>query len=179
MSAVDSAHRTADELFDRHGNVFGVERPIYHGHVHRVIGLVGRQLAVPADLASPSGLAAFFHDAGIWFDHTWDYLPPSARRAVAALPPADHRHVDLVTAMITEHHRVRRARHPDPLVEAVRRADLTDITAGLVPAPGVSRADYRSLVAEYPARGFRPMLLRAFGRGLRESPLHPAPMIKL
>jgi hypothetical protein len=179
MPDAGAAHRVADGLFDRHGAVFGADRPIYHGHVHRVIGLVERQLTVPAELAGALGLAAFFHDAGIWFDRTWDYLPPSARRAVAALPPADRRHTDLVAAMITEHHRVRRARHPDPLVEAVRRADLTDITGGLVPAPGVSRADYRTLVAEYPARGFRPMLLRAFRRGLRESPLRPAPMLKL
>jgi hypothetical protein len=179
VTVVDRAHQVADELFDQHGSVFGAERPIYHGHVHRVIGLVGRQRPVPPELAGVLGLAAFFHDAGIWFDRTWDYLPPSARRAVAALAPADRRHADLVTAIITEHHRVRPARHPDPLVEAVRRADLTDVTGGLAPAPGVSRADYRALVAEYPARGFRPMLLRAFGRGLRESPLRPAPMLKL
>jgi hypothetical protein len=80
--------------------------------------------------------------------------------------------------MIDEHHRIRRARHPHPLVEAFRRADLTDVTGGLVPAPGVPRAGYGGLLAEYPARGFRPMLLRAFGRGLRESPRHPAPMLK-
>jgi hypothetical protein len=83
----------------------------------------------------------------------------------------------LVSALISEHHRLRRAWHNDPLVEAFRRADLTDVTAGLI-APGVSRARYRALVAEYPADGLRPMLLKAFGRGLRESPLHPAPMVK-
>jgi len=179
MSATEVAHQVADELFDRHGPIFGPELPIYRGHVHRVIGLAGRQVEVPAEQAGVLGLAVFFHDAGIWFDGTWDYLPPSTRRAVAALEPADRGHAELVAAIIDEHHRVRRARHPGPLVEAVRRGDLTDITGGLIPAPGVPRADYRALVAEYPARGFRPMLLRAFGRGLRESPRHPAPMIKL
>ncbi len=173
------AHQVANELFDRHRPVFGVDEPVYRGHVHRVIGLVGRQVEVPAELAGVLGLAVFFHDSGIWFDGTWDYLPPSTRRAVAALGPADRGHAELVAAIIDEHHRLRRARHPGPLVEAVRRADLTDITAGLVPAPGVSRADYRALAAEYPARGFRPMRLRAFGRGLRASPLHPAPLFKL
>ena len=173
------AQQVADELFDRHAPTFGAELPIYRGHVQRVIGLVGLQVEVPQQLAGVLGLAAFFHDAGLWFDGTWDYLPPSIRRATAALAPADRDHAGLVAAIIDEHHRLRPARHPDPLVEAVRRADLTDITAGLVRAPGVSRADYRGLVIEYPAHGFRPMLLRAFGRGLRESPLHPAPMIKL
>ena len=179
MSApVAHAHTVADELFERHGPIMGAERPIYHGHVHRVIGLVGRQVDVPPELAGVLGLAAFFHDAGLWFDRTWDYLPPSTRRAVGALAPADREHAGLVTAMIDEHHRLRRARHPHPLVEAFRRADLTDVTGGLVPAPGVPRAGYGGLLAEYPARGFRPMLLRAFGRGLRESPRHPAPMLK-
>jgi hypothetical protein len=178
-TGIGRAHQVADELFERHRATFGTELPVYRGHVHRVIGLVGLQLEVPDELAAALGLATFFHDAGLWFDGTWDYLPPSIRRATAALGPTERGHAGLVAAIIDEHHRIRHARHGNPLVEAVRRADLTDITAGLVPAPGVSRADYRGLVAEYPAHGFRPMLLRAFGRGLRESPLHPAPMIKL
>jgi hypothetical protein len=179
VTGAERAHAVADELFDRHAPVFGAELPIYHGHVHRVIGLAGLQVELPTELAGVLGQAVFFHDAGIWFDHTWDYLPPSTRRAVAALAPEDRGDAELVAAVIGEHHRLRHARHPAPIVEAVRRADLTDITAGLVPSPGVPRAEYRRLVAAYPARGFRPMLLRAFGRGLRADPLHPAPMIKL
>ena len=132
------AHQVANELFDRHRPVFGADEPVYRGHVHRVIGLVGRQVEVPAELAGVLGLAVFFHDSGIWFDGTWDYLPPSTRRATAALAPADRGHTELVASIIDEHHRLRRAHHPEPIVEAVRRADLTDITAGLVPAPGVS-----------------------------------------
>ena len=61
----------------------------------------------------------------------------------------------------------------------MRRADLTDITRGLVGCPGVPRPAFRALAAEYPDAGFRPMLLRAFGRGLREAPWRPAPMLKL
>ena len=126
------AHQVAKELFDRHRPVFGADEPVYRGHVHRVIGLVGRQVEVPAELADVLGLAVFFHDSGIWFDGTWDYLPPSTRRATAALAPADRGHTELVASIIDEHHRLRRAHHPEPIVEAVRRADLTDITAGLV-----------------------------------------------
>lgn len=177
--AVDRAHRVADELLEEHAPVFGTDLAIYAGHVHRVIGLVGLQTPVPDALSAPLGHAAFFHDAGIWFDDTWDYLGPSARRAVAALPADQAEHAELVTALIDEHHRLRPARHADPLVEALRRADLTDVTAGLVGAPGVRRQQYRELTERYPASGFRPMLLRAFRSGLRESPLHPVPMMKL
>ena len=85
MATAEVAHRVADELFERHGPVSGAELPTYRGHVHRVIGLTGRQVEVPVELFTVLGLAVFFHDAGIWFDGTWDYLPPSTRRAVAAL----------------------------------------------------------------------------------------------
>ena len=179
VAPVAHAHDVADELFERHTAVFGEDLPTYRGHVHRVIGLVGLQTGVPAPVAGPLGLAAFFHDSAIWFDGTWDYLPPSVRRATAELEERDKEHSDLVAALIDEHHRLRHARHEDPLVEAFRRADLTDISAGLVPSPGASRKDYRALVAEYPSRGFRPMLLKAFGRGIRQAPLHPMPMMKL
>ncbi|MBW0119257.1 hypothetical protein, partial [Pseudonocardia abyssalis] len=144
--------------------------------VHRVIGVVALQAPVPEDRARVLGVAAFFHDAGIWFDGTWDYLPPSSRRAVDAL--GDPGQAALVAAMVDEHHRVRPARHPDPLVEAFRRADLADVTGGLIGAPGVPRARFRELVGRYPDRGFRPMLARAFGRGLREAPWRPAPMLR-
>ncbi|MDT7588131.1 MAG: hypothetical protein QOE32_5681 [Pseudonocardiales bacterium] len=178
-TSIARAHDTADQLFERHASVFGPDLPVYRGHVHRVIGVVGLQCDVPADVAVPLGVAGFFHDAGIWFDGTWDYLPPSVRRAAAELGEADQPHAELVSSLISEHHRLRRARHDDPLVEAFRRADLTDVSAGLIPAPGVSRDRYRELTSVYPANGFRPMLLKAFGRGLREAPLRPAPMIKL
>lgn len=170
------AHDKADELFARHEAVFGTDLPVYRGHVHRVIGLVDAQCDVPEGLAAPLGIAAFYHDAGIWFDGTWDYLPPSARRAVADLP--DPGHAELVEALINEHHRMRKARHDDPLVEAFRRADLTDVSNGLIGCPGVPRSRFKELATEYPAKGFRPMLMRAFGNGLKEAPLHPVPMMK-
>ena len=58
------------------------------------------------------------------------------------------------------------------------RADMADVYSPMVSAPGVNRSAYRDLVSEYPYAGFRRMLVKAFGRGLRESPLHPMPMVK-
>jgi hypothetical protein len=178
-TALAHAHDVADELFGRHGDVFGSDVTTYRGHVHRVIGLVGLQVVVPEQAAVTLGVAAFFHDAGIWFDGTWDYLPPSVRRAAEELGESGREQLPLVTALIDEHHRLRPTKHADPLVEAFRRADLTDVSAGLVPSPGVAWSAYRELVTDYPCRGFRPMLLRVFRRGLRESPLRPMPMLKL
>lgn len=175
---VERAHEVADQLFEKNADTFGKNLPTYRGHVHRVIGLVGLQTNVAAGTAEALGVAAFFHDSAIWFDATWDYLPPSAARAVEELGGANAQHAGLVEAMITEHHRIRKARHDDPLVEAFRRADLTDVCAGLIKVPHSKRADYRALTKEYSARGFRPMLVKAFARGIKQSPLHPVPMIK-
>jgi hypothetical protein len=172
------AHEVADQLFEKNAATFGANLPTYRGHVHRVIGLVGLQTDVTPAKADALGIAGFFHDAAIWFDGTWDYLPPSAARAVEELGGANAEHAGLVEAMITEHHRIRKARHDDPMVEAFRRADLTDVCAGLIGVPHATRSDYRALTAEYSARGLRLMLVKAFARGIRQSPLHPAPMIR-
>ncbi|NOX28614.1 MAG: hypothetical protein GXP35_00965 [Actinobacteria bacterium] len=173
-----SAHTAANKLFDQHESIFGRDLLPYRHHVHRVLGLVSLQVEVEPQLVRPLGVAAFFHDASIWFDQTWDYLPGSIERAIAELGPDEQEHAGLVTALVDEHHRIRKARHPHPLVEAFRRADMADIYSPLVGAPGVRRSEYRKLVDEYPYKGFRRMLAKAFGRGLRESPLRPMPMVK-
>lgn len=177
-TTVDAAHERADELFAKHATTFGEDLTRYRGHVHRVIGLVGLQRGIPADSVEAFGTAAFFHDAAIWFDGTLDYLEPSAARAVAELGGTTHPQADLVSALITEHHRLRPAQHPDPLVEALRRADLSDVCAGLIPVPGADRKQYRQLVRKYPLVGFHPMLMRALGRNLRAHPRRPAPFLK-
>jgi len=46
------------------------------------------------------------------------------------------------------------------------------------PIRGVKRSEYRDLVRQYPCDGFRRMLAKAFGRGLRENPLRPMQMVK-
>jgi hypothetical protein len=173
------ADATADELFEQHAATFGGDLNPYSHHVHRVIGLIGLQVDIEPELARPLGVAAFYHDAAIWFDNTWDYLPGSIERALDQLDSDDEELQALVTAMIDEHHRMRHAHHPHPLVEAFRRADMTDVYSPIVGAPNVARSEYRDLVREYPYDGFRRMLAKAFGRGLREHPLSPMPMVKL
>ncbi len=150
---IDLAHRTAEELFETHADMFGTDLEAYRGHTHRVIGLVAMQAELSADLAHALGVAAFFHDAAIWFDNTWDYLAPSAARALAELGTDVDEHGSLVAAMIDEHHRIRSARSDHPLVEAFRLADRYDVYFGLLPAKGVSRRAYRELRHEYPTAG--------------------------
>ena len=56
----------------------------------------------------PVAVASYYHDAAIWFEHTWDYLPDSESLAAQELSRTGHEgDAALVTAMIDEHHRVR------------------------------------------------------------------------
>jgi len=176
--SADTAHGVASELFEANADVFGDDLAPYRGHVHRVIGLVALQVDVTESLAEPLGIAAFYHDAAIWFDRTWDYLPKSIERALGKLGAPLEEHAELVTAMIDEHHRLKKAHHSHPIVEAFRKADRYDIYWGLTPAPGVARSDFRELLDNYPNAGFRRMLARAFAKGLRENPRRPMPMLK-
>lgn len=133
-------------MFAKNSDVFGTDVAPYRHHVHRVVGLVCRQVDVEPKHIRPLAVAAFFHDAAIWFDQTWDYLPRSAKRAVAELADDEAEHAELVTAMIYEHHRVRKARHRHPLVEAFRLADRADVFAPLV---GVPRVDVLRAATSY------------------------------
>ncbi len=148
----------ADALFERYQAEFGPSLAGYRGHVCRVIELAAKQVPLDSSSATLLGIAAFFHDAGIWMDGTFDYLPSSIERATHHLRDISHDQpadADLVRAIIHEHHRQRRAIHDNPLVEAFRRADLTDVSLGIVTCPNTSRAAYRSLLKRYPSHGFR------------------------
>ncbi|NOX24154.1 MAG: hypothetical protein GXP36_13840 [Actinobacteria bacterium] len=176
--SVDTAHRIADELFSVYPTEFGAARAAYHGHVHRGIDLVAHQMDLDEATGKLLGVAGFFHDAGIWLDNTFDYLGPSIRRALDHLHDVDAGGEDLVRLVIFEHHRLRRARSEHPLVEAFRRADLTDLTGGLVPSPGVSFREYRQIGGRYPSHGFRWRLTVIFLRWTLRHPLRPLPMMK-
>lgn len=176
--SVTGAHGAAEELFERHGPRFGPALAGYRGHVHRVIDMVAAQVQLTDHEATLLGVAGFFHDAGIWLDDSFDYLTPSMERAADHLDgrPADD--LALVSAMIDEHHRVRPARSDSALVEAFRRADLTDVSFGLIPAPGVRLARYRSLLKTYPSSGFRRGLVAVFISWVVRHPSRPLPMLR-
>jgi hypothetical protein len=180
--AMHEALEVADALFGQHHAEFGPGLAGYRGHVCRVIELTAKQVPLDPTSAKLLGIAAFFHDAGIWMDDTFDYLPPSIERATGHLrdlgydQPAD---AELVRAIIHEHHRQRRAIHDNPLVEAFRRADLADVSLGIVACPDTSRAEYRSLLEHYPSHGFRRGLVVVAAKWTARHPLNPFPMIKI
>lgn len=178
-AAAAEVHNRISGLFERDAAVYGRDLAPYRGHAHRVAGLVMAQVDMRPEWVEPVAVASYFHDAAIWFDRTWDYLPGSEDLAAKELTATGHdEQIPLVRTMIDEHHRVRRARDPHPLVEAIRRADAADVYRVVLP-PRVSRPQYRDLLQEFPDAGLHLMLGRGFVLGLRERRrLNPMPMMK-
>jgi hypothetical protein len=123
-------------------------------------------------------IATAFHDIGLWTDDTVAYLEPSEKRAAAWLMAHGRAEdVELVTAMIEEHHKVTSYTGP-PLVKDFMQADWNDVLLGALALGGVSRGEIKGLQARFPNAGFHARLA-AFGlEQMRRDPLHPLPMFK-
>ena len=169
-----------DDVLKAHAAAIGRDLTGYRNHVYRVANFCLALRPVDAMQLEQVGLAAAFHDIGIWTAGTFDYLPPSIAAATAWLASTGHSAwAPEIAAMISEHHKLRRYRaDPTGLVEAFRRADLVDLSHGLV-AFGLSRTFRAEVFSVWPDAGFHLTLGRlALGR-LRTHPLSPLPMVKL
>src|SRR5215471_296450 len=102
-------------------------------------------------------VAAAFHDLGIWPDKTFDYLPPSIRLANAYLKGTGRSDwAPEITEMMLQHHKLTPLRDGRcPLVEPFRRADLVDLSNGLVSFV-LPRRFPKEVFAHWPDARFRP-----------------------
>ena len=169
-----------DEVLGAHAAELGGDFTAYRNHAYRVVNLcVALSPGDPARLEKIATAAAF-HDLGIWTDRTFDYLEPSVRLASGYLLDTGRPEwVPDVSAAILVHHKVSSYRGDGaPFVEAFRRADWMDVTAGVV-SLGLPRTALHSVVATWPRAGFHAMLLRLQLRRLRTHPWSPLPMLKL
>lgn len=84
-----------------------------------------------------------------------------------------------IAAMIRQHHKLTPWRGADGwLVEPFRRADLVDVSRGLVRF-GLPGAFLHALYEKWPGAGFHRRLIALELAHLRKDPLHPLPMFKL
>jgi HD superfamily phosphodiesterase len=119
-------------------------------------------------------VAAILHDIGIYpsVTHGGVYTAEGAELARELLP----RHgwsaerVELCAQAIDRHHDVRRQRARGAEVEALRLADLVELSGGLT-AAGLDRAWLRALYQSVPRRGLYGELAREVGRAIRTRPL--------
>ncbi len=106
----------------------------YKAHVYRVVNFARALTPDAPDRDDKLAIAAAFHDLAV-FD-TIDYLVPSIEAQDAWLAQTGRdAWSDELALIVAEHHRLSRYRSTlphAPLVEAVRRADLVDVSQGLI-----------------------------------------------
>ena len=166
-----------DDVLEAHARALGPDRIAYRNHAYRVANLCLALRAGDRALLDKIAVAAAFHDLGIWTAGTFDYLEPSARLASEHLAGSEW--AAEITETILQHHKLTRYRDNDAwLVEAFRRADLIDVSRGLLRF-GLSRGLLRDAYAQWPSAGFHRRLLSLGAQRAREHPLSPLPMLRL
>lgn len=130
-------HPLAEEILESHryrahGDDVGFDA--YKAHVYRVFNFARALSGDAPGRDDKLAIAAAFHDLAA-FD-TLDYLAPSIVAQDAWLQRTGRADwSDELAVMVAEHHRFTRYAAPRPhadLVEAMRRADLVDVSQGLV-----------------------------------------------
>lgn len=172
-------HPTLDGLLEHWREALAADFFAYRGHVFRVFNMGRTLLNGAPEEEEQLAVACVFHDLGIWTNGTFDYLTPSESLAIDYLHDRGHAEwIQPVTLAIDLHHRLR-PYHGDhaPIVEALRRADLADLSFGLI-SGGIDRRLARETRRAFPNAGFHRFLIRiSLQWGLRH-PLRPFPMMK-
>jgi hypothetical protein len=168
-----------EEVLDAFGAALGADRPAYRGHVYRVFHFCRVLAADGASRGDALALAAVFHDLGIWSDGTVDYLPPSERRLREHCARIGRdAEADELARMVEWHHKLTPYRGPGAaLVEPFRRADLVDLSFGLVRF-GLPSAWVDAVRQAFPAAGFHARVVRLVAGHVLRHPRRPLPMMR-
>lgn len=170
-----------DRILARHLRALGGDFAAYRGHVYRVLNYCLALVDADADTRALVALVAASHDLGIWTSGTFDYVEPSVALAEACLRDTQrHAWVETAAAMIRHHHKLRPYRGDDPrarLVEAFRRADLADLSWGLL-ARGWDAALVRRVQEAFPSAGFHGRICQMALAWAVRHPLRPLPMME-
>lgn len=150
----------------------------YRGHVYRVLNFARALTRYTGDRDEKLAIAGAFHDLDAF--SSLDYLAPSIRaqdawlRETGRAPWADE-----LALMIAEHHRLTPYRGPHArLVEAFRRADLVDVSQGLVKG-GLPPAYVREVRAAFDVGNFFTKVVpRAVAKRLAHRPWDPLPHMR-
>ncbi|MFA5122526.1 hypothetical protein [Zavarzinia sp.] len=179
MPPISTTFPLLDEILAAWQPAIGADFAAYGNHIRRVLNFTLALHPCSAEELERLQVAGAFHDLGIWSDGTFDYLPPSIARARDYLAGRGlEGWVPEVSALIGEHHKIRAIADPAlALVEAFRKADLVDVSLGLVRF-GLPREFVRAVKAQFPDAGFHGRLVQLTGANLLRHPLRPAPFFK-
>jgi hypothetical protein len=178
MTAIVDSHPLIEEILDGHadrGRDDSAGFRGYHGHVYRVLNLA-RALAPESENRDDKlAIAAAFHDLAA-FDGL-DYLAPSIRAQDAWLKQTGREAwSEELAVVVAEHHHFRtyRGRHAG-LAEPFRRADLADLSQGLI-VSGIPRDYVREVRKAFDVGTFFTRSVpRATLQNLVKHPLNPMP----
>jgi hypothetical protein len=168
-----------DETLECYRADIGADFAGYRNHVYRVVHFCFALYPCEADARRKIVIAGCFHDLGIWTNHTVDYLQPSCEHASAYLRARGlSAWQDEIVTMIDMHHKIRPFQSDAmPLVEVFRKADLVDVSLGLVRFD-LASATVKAVKAGFPDEGFHRRLI-ALARGwFLKHPGRPPPFMK-
>jgi hypothetical protein len=145
-------------------------------HCARVLAIaveLGRRRGLELD-RELLGCAAWLHDAGLYEGaaSAAAYVTDGRRLVAEVLAPFSWpaERLRVCGDAVERHHALRAQWKLGPEVELLRRADLVDVSAGVV-SYGLERSWLKDLFARVPRDGFFRGLLPLLGRTLRDRPL--------
>jgi hypothetical protein len=166
-----------DKILIAWGAELAADHSGYRNHVYRMINFCLAQGEFGEADRKKIVIAGCFHDLGIWSDKTFDYLPPSVKRAEDYLRENGMGDwIPEIGRMIGEHHKLRRY-DGDRLTEVFRKGDLVDFSLGLFKC-GLPADFVRDVKRHFPNEGFHKGLVRTGARWICRHPLNPLPVLK-
>jgi hypothetical protein len=181
-SDIQTGHPLVEQILDAHRDRAGGDGAGfagYKGHVYRVVNFTRVLLADEAEeYGDRLAIAAAFHDLEAF--SSLDYLAPSIQAQDAWLAQTGRQDwSDELAVVIAEHHRLTpyKGRHAR-LAEAFRKADLVDVSQGLVRA-GIPRSYVREVRSAFDVGPFFTRLVpMAVLRRVITHPLDPLPLLR-
>ncbi|MGH3973070.1 MAG: hypothetical protein ACRDS9_07070 [Pseudonocardiaceae bacterium] len=174
-------HPLVEEILDSHrDHAAGDERgwASYRGHVYRVLNMA-RAIVPDSDHRDDKlAIAAAFHDIDVF--SSLNYLGPSIRTMDAWLKHTGRgAWAEELAVIVAKHHHLTpyRGRHAE-LAEAFRRADLNDLSQGLIRSR-IPRQHVRAVRQSIDVGVFFTRTVpRAIVRHLVRHPLDPLPIVR-
>lgn len=144
-----------EETLSQWKDIIGKDYAGYKHHVYRVVHFGLALKACSEEERKKLITAACFHDIGIWFSNSMNYIPASINVAEEYLTEQGlSEWEDEIKLIISEHHKLKKDKNTQfPLIESFRKADLIDTSMGLFKF-GLSRAFIEKVKDAFPNEGY-------------------------